>query len=208
MTGDDPLQTLNISRMLRKVATAASLPKPWCICRHWLLTWKEFPYLKGVMFERTGRRNNLYFWNFILPTFHPGSTPILNFSERLNNGYTVDGCEEEIVARAAACILDTPRLVDSLQAAEPPSDFLDRHPVPIKFPENAPAAVVFDLAASAALAGRTETAIRLIRSLYGRTNLVPNETIAHYTELLLSAIQQGSDVTPLLKRISDNHKKF
>lgn len=202
------MTTLNINRMLRQIAKVIGLSCPIIVPRSFLMTFKEFPYTKGIAFERTGRRNSLYLWNVIIPSFDQGSQLLLNFSERLNDGYTLDGSEEEIVATSIACILNRPGLLASLLAGEAPSDFLDRYPVPVEYPEHAPAVVVFDLAASAALAGRTETAIRLIIALRNRTNYVPDETITRHAETLLSTIEQGLDVTSFLKAISDDHKKF
>ena len=172
-----------------------------------LTCWTGF-YFRGILLERTGRRSSLYLWNVVLPRFHPSPNLALNFSDRLNSGFTLDGSEQEITDQAVAGILDPPGLRQRLETPLTPSEFLDGQTVALAHPHHKPLTTVFDLAASAALARQDELAMQLFNVIERRTSDEPTDQVRLFAGAVRDALRSGASVEQILERISQENTKI
>lgn len=192
---------LNISRMMRQIALALGLPNHKTSFRGMLPTCSAGYFTKGILFERTGRPGSLYFWIVVLPRFHPSGF-LLNFSQRLNNGVTLDGSEQEIVAQAVSELVSTPGLLENLKRAITPAEFLEQQAIALAHPEARSAGIVFDLAMSAALDHRNALAFDMIAHIRHRTSYDPEHRVRLYADELAEALMTGADLHVFAESVS------
>lgn len=200
------MATLNLKRMMRQIALAAELQNEKSSVLGMLPTCSTGYYVNGILFERTGRQGSLYFWRVLTPCFHPTSSLVLNYSRRLNNGVTLDGSEQEIVAQAVSELVSTPGLLENLKRAITPAEFLEQQAIALAHPEARSAGIVFDLAMSAALDHRNTLAFDMIAHIRHRTSYDPEHRVRLCADELAEALMTGADLHVFAESVSAKNR--
>ena len=63
-------------------------------------------FMEGVVVEQIRGKGRFYVWSIMSPLWVLVRPPILDYSERLDNGYIFEGPEQSIAEHAAALIME------------------------------------------------------------------------------------------------------
>ena len=133
-------------------------------------------FLQGLAIERTSYKATFYIWVVVFSWFHPTDSLGLEFGFRLQDGAFFEGDSNAICARIFDALEQDSRAREWLFEPMTPDRFLSQNHKISTYPQHAPAATVFDIAALTALAGGYAHARQLLVELQTRIDYLPPES--------------------------------